>query len=345
MNTTPLATLGRFESLPRAALSHLPTPLEELPNLTETVGGARLYVKRDDCTGLALGGNKTRQLEYYLGDAVARSADTILITGAVQSNYVRMAAAAARKLNMDIHIQLEQRVPLDDAAYQNSGNVLLDRLLGATLHSYATGEDEGGADRRLEEIADDLRRRSRRPYVIHLGLGHMPLGALGYVRAAVELLDQMEAMGLRPDEIVVGSGSGHTHAGLLFGLRALSSPVRVTGSCVRRAKGEQAPRLLDHCRRLATFLEIANPVRDSDVELIDDFLAPGYGQLNAPTIEALRLSARREGLILDPVYTAKAMAAAIHRARALGRGKNIVFVHTGGVPANFGYETLLRPVL
>ena len=345
MNKPPAPQLGRFDTLPRASLSHLPTPLEEMNNLTETLGGARLYVKRDDCTGLAMGGNKTRQLEYYLGDAVAQSADTVLITGAVQSNFVRMAAAAARKLNMDIHVQLEQRVPLSDPSYLESGNVLLDRMLGATIHMYPVGEDEAGADRRLEEIAADLRRQSRRPFVIHLGLGHPPTGSLGYVRAAVELVGQMEARELRLDEVVVASGSGHTHAGLLFGLRALSCPVRVTGACVRRGRGEQAPRIKDHCRRIAQMLEIDNPVRDSDVQLVDDFLAPGYGQFNPPMIEALKLSARREGLILDPVYTAKAMATAIHRARELGRGKNLLFVHTGGVPAVFGYQSLLAGVL
>jgi D-cysteine desulfhydrase family pyridoxal phosphate-dependent enzyme len=337
-------TFGRLESFPRARLGHLPTPLEEMKNLTEALGGARLYVKRDDCTGLAMGGNKVRQLEYYLGEAISRSADTVLITGAVQSNYVRMAAAGARKLGMDIHIQLERRVPLDDPAYRASGNVLLDRLLGATLHSYPIGEDEAGADARLEDIAADLRRQSRRPFVIHLGLGHPPLGALGYVTAAAELVGQLEERKLRLDEIVVASGSGHTHAGLLFGLRALGCPVQVMGACVRRGRDEQMARIEDHCARIAQMLEIDNPVRDDDVRLVDDFLAPGYGQLNPAMIDALKLSARREGLILDPVYTAKAMAAAFHRSKELGRGRSLLFVHTGGVPAIFGYESLLTPL-
>ncbi len=144
--------LGRLDALPRARLAHTPTPLEALPNLSARLGGA-LYVKRDDCTGLAFGGNKVRQLEFYLGEAVAQEADTILITGAVQSNFARLAAAAARKLGMDCHIQLEQRVPKTDPLYRNSGNVLLDRILGATLHSYAHGEDEAGADRRIRDFA------------------------------------------------------------------------------------------------------------------------------------------------------------------------------------------------
>ncbi len=317
-----------------------------MKHLTAAVGGARLFIKRDDCTGLAMGGNKARQLEFYLGDAVAHAADTVLITGAVQSNFVRIAAAAARKLGMDIHIQLENRVPMTDDAYCHSGNVLLDQLLGATIHFYATGEDEGGADAQLEMIADDLRRQGRTPYVIHLGLGHPPLGALGYVRAAAELMGQMETIGVTFDEIVIGSGSGHTHAGLLFGLRALSSPVRVTGICVRRAREAQIARIADHCQRIATLLDIANPVNDSDIAIVDDFLAPGYGQLNGPTIDALKMSARHEAVLLDPVYTGKVMAGALHRARELGAGNStLLFVHTGGTPALFGYASILNTVL
>ncbi len=155
--------LGRLDALPRARLVHAPTPLEALPNLTASLGGARLYVKRDDCTGLAFGGNKVRQLEFYLGQAQARNADTVLITGAVQSNFVRLAAAAARKLGLEIHIQLEERVPKTDPAYRNSGNVLLDRLLGATLYAYPDGEDEAGADQRLREIAARLEARGAAP--------------------------------------------------------------------------------------------------------------------------------------------------------------------------------------
>jgi len=207
--STTAGALGRLDALPRARLAHTPTPLEALPNLAASLGGARLYVKRDDCTGLAFGGNKVRQLEFYLGEAQARNADTVLITGAVQSNFVRLAAAAARKLGMEIHIQLEERVPKTDPAYRSSGNVLLDRLLGATLYSYSDGEDEAGADKRLRAIAAELEAQGRRPYVIPLAPGHPPLGALGYVEAARELLDQLAAQELGLDEIVVSSGSGH----------------------------------------------------------------------------------------------------------------------------------------
>jgi len=345
MTKATTTSLGRFDTFPRVTLCHAPTPLEEMPNMSALVAGARMFIKRDDCTGLAMGGNKVRKLEFYMGDAVAHSADTILITGAVQSNFVRLAAAAARKMKMDIHIQLEERVALHEPAYCASGNVLLDRLLGATIHSYPTGEDESGADARLEEIADRLRQEGRRPYVIHLGLGHVPLGALGYIRAAAELIEQMDTSGLAFEEIVVGSGSGSTHAGLLFGLRALSCSIPVTGVCVRRAKEPQVDRIKSHSQLIAATLDIPNPVTDTDVVIIDDFLAPGYGQLNPPTIEALKLAARSEAILLDPVYTAKVMAGAIHRARIRKPEERLLFVHTGGSPALFGYEPLLTNLL
>ena len=334
--------LGRLDDLPRARLVHAPTPLEALPNLSARWGGARLLVKRDGCTGLAFGGNKVRQLEFYLGEAQARAADTVLITGAVQSNFARLAAAAARKLGLEIHLQLEERVPNTDPAYRNSGNVLLDRLLGATIHAYGCGEDEAGADARLREIAAGLEAQGRRPYVIPLAPGHAPLGALGYVDAAREILEQAAAQGLVIDEVVVSSGSGHTHGGLLFGLRALGCPARVTGVCVRRPAAAQRPRIESRCREIAELLGVDPVVVADDVQLIDEFLAPGYGQLNAATVEAMEWAARFEGLILDPVYTGKTFAAFRQRARDAGPGRTLLFVHTGGTPALFAYGEALE---
>jgi D-cysteine desulfhydrase/L-cysteate sulfo-lyase len=338
--------LGRLDALPRAHFGHYPTPLEAMPNLAGALGrDGGLYVKRDDCTGLAFGGNKVRQLEFYLGEAEAEGADTVLITGAVQSNFVRTAAAAARKLGMDCHIQLEERVAKSDPEYRNSGNVFLDRLLGATLHSYPDGEDEEGADRRLHEIAGELRAAGRRPYVVPLAPGHKPLGALGYVDAARELLAQLEAQALLIDEVVVASGSGSTHAGLLFGLRALGSGIAVTGICVRRAADIQRDRILARCGEIAELLGVAPAVTAADVTTRDDWLAPGYGQLNEPTVHAIDLAARCEALILDPVYTGKVMAGAIRRAGETESNHNILFVHTGGNPASFAYSGPLTEAL
>ncbi len=333
--------LGRLGELPRARLGHAPTPLEALPNLGARLGRAGLYVKRDDCTGLAFGGNKVRQLEFYLGEAQSQGADTVLITGAVQSNFGRLAAAAARRLGMDCHIQLEERVPKTDPVYRTSGNVLLDRILGATLHYYPDGEDEAGADRRLHEIAAELAARGRRPYIIPLAPGHKPLGALGYVVAAEEIRRQLAAGGPSIHEVVVASGSGNTHAGLLFGFRALGWPVTVTGICVRRPAAAQRERIESRCREIAELLSIEPVVDPADIRLIDDFLAPGYGRLNEATIAAIETAARTEALILDPVYTGKTMAGFLHRARESGSGRALLFVHTGGTPALFAYGAAL----
>lgn len=326
---------------PQVSIAHLPTPIDALPRLSDDVGGAALWAKRDDCTGLAMGGNKARQLEFYFGDALAQGADTVLITGAVQSNYVRMTAAAAAKLNMACHIQLEERVDDVDAVYRESGNVLLDKLFGAHLHRFPVGEDDSAADRALDHLANELRAEGKHPYVIHLGLGYPPLGALGYMQAAREILDQQHATQLQIDEIVVASGSGHTHAGLLYGLRSAGSDVPVIGICVRRQQSLQLPRIEDHISGLDALTKQEGVVASADILLVDDVLLPGYGVPNEQSEAALLKAARLEGLLLDPVYTAKSMAGAMDRAAELGPGKSVLFIHTGGTPALFGYEPSL----
>ena len=327
----------RLETFRRAPLCALPTPLEDMSHLANMTGALRLLIKRDDCTGLAMGGNKVRQLEFYLGEALAQHCDTILITGAVQSNFVRLAAAAAAKLGLACHIQLEERVADVDDLYRSSGNVLLDQLLGAVIHSFPHGEDEAGADRNLDLIASTLRGEGRSPYIIPLSPAHKPLGALGYIVAAMELAAQFQEMNVTPDEIIVPSGSGNTHAGLLFGLRALGVTTPVVGACVRRSAPEQTGRIADRCDQIAALLEMSSPVRAEDVLLVDDALAPGYGLLNEPTRAAIHAGASQEGLILDPVYSGKAMASFLNRAREHGPDANLVFIHTGGTPALFAY--------
>ncbi len=328
------APLARF---PKADLGHHPTPLEPMSNLQKQFPGKHLWVKRDDCNGLALGGNKVRQLEYYLGEAQAQKADTVLITGAVQSNFVRLAAAAANKLGMDCHIQLEKRVAKDSVSYNTSGNVLLDQMLGATIHYFDRGEDEAGADTALHEIAADLKANGRRPYIIHLAPGHPPLGALGYVEAAGEMLEQAKHQNICFDQIVVPSGSGNTHGGLLFGLRALGDKTPVAGICVRRDAISQRQRIADRAGELADLLAIENPVTDRDISLTDDFLHPAYGQLNEATSAAIKLAATTEALILDPVYSGKTMAGFLHTANTMQQDGTLLFWHTGGAPAVFAY--------
>ncbi len=335
--------LKSLESFPRIKLAHVPTPIEEMPNLAKALHISHLYVKRDDCTGLAFGGNKARQLEYYFGEALGLGADTVLITGAIQSNYARMTAAAACKLGLKCHIQLEERVPNNTDLYKTSGNVLLDRLMGAKLHFFPEGEDEKGADLELERIADDLRKKGAKPYVIHLSSGHPPLGALGYIGAAQEFSEQIQEKGLKIDEIVIPSGSGQTHAGLLFGLRSLGNPVRITGNCHRRDAMHQNNRIARVLNDIAKLLKVPNPTTEKDIILFDGVMAPGYGQINDATKEAIQLAAQNEALFCDPVYSGKAMAGMISLIRTgqFDQDAGILFWHTGGQPAIFAYGNSL----
>jgi D-cysteine desulfhydrase/L-cysteate sulfo-lyase len=331
---------------PRVNLGHTPTPIDTAPTLGKSLG-IELYVKRDDCTGLAFGGNKVRQLEFYLGEAKSRDADVVLITGAVQSNFVRATAAAARRLGMDIHIQLEERVAGVDEVYRSSGNVLLDRLLGAHMHTFSVGEDESAADRNLEQIAAGLTDKGQRPYVIHLGVGHPPIGALGYVRAGAEIATQLQEMNLAVDAVVVASGSGLTHAGLLIGLRALGAEMPVYGICVRRDAGLQQPRVETRVREVAALIGAPDLIQDGNVRVTDGTLAPGYGKLNPTTLRAISDAARLEGLLLDPVYTGKTMAGLMELAESgeFVRDSKVLFIHTGGQPSLFGYQRVLDEYL
>lgn len=337
--STAISEIQRF---PKALLAHSPTPLELMPNLSKLLQETKLYIKRDDCTGLAMGGNKARQLEFYLGEALAQQADTLLITGAVQSNYVRMAAAAARKLGMQCHIQLEERVSNPSTQYHHSGNVLLDKLLGATIHSYPVGEDESGADNNLEQIADQLRQQGATPYVIHLSMDHPPLGALGYVAAAQETLQQLDDLKLIIDRFYIPTGSGATHAGFLFGLRLLGCTTPVQGICVRRNSSAQRKRIASHCQKLACMLTVGNPVNNIDIVCDDTVLAPGYGRMNPNVAEAMQLLAHQEGILTDPVYSGRTLAGLLANLRRSKEQGSYLFLHTGGQPALFGYESDLQ---
>ena len=331
---------GRLQDLPRHALAHVPTPLEPMANLSRVLSGPALYVKRDDCTGLAFGGNKVRQLEFYFGEALAAEADTVLLTSAVQSNYVRTAAAFARRLGMQCYAQLEERVPAPGPLYHRSGNVLLDRLMATELSGYPVGEDEAGADAAVYDLAAKVRAEGGRPYVIPLAPGHRPLGSLGYVLAAKELLAQLSEVGVAGAHIFVASGSAATHAGLLWGLRALGSAIPVTGICVRRDAASQNDRVAGRLTGLDELLGRPLAVPPDAIVLDDSVLAPGYGRLNDHVREAIGLAARCEGLFLDPVYTGKTMAGLIAaiRDRRLGSNETAVLLHTGGTPALFAYD-------
>ncbi|NIZ63347.1 D-cysteine desulfhydrase family protein [Sedimentitalea sp. CY04] len=324
--------LARF---PRAPLMNGETPLVRLDRMSERLE-IDLWLKRDDLTGLGFGGNKTRQLEFYFGDALAKGADTVLITGAVQSNYVRSAAAAAAKLGLSAILQLEERVAGMGEPYYTSGNVLLAKILGAEHISYPEGEDEAGADAALHARSDQIKANGRKPYVIHLGLDHPPLGALGYVAAGLELCEQMDDF----DAVVVPSGSGATHAGLLTGLRLSGQSAPVHGICVRRDHQQQQHRVKTVLHKLSRLLDIDPKLTSDAVHAWDNALAPGYGKMGLSTQHALGLMARTEGVFLDPVYTAKTFAGLldlIENGHIL-TGQKVVMLHTGGLPALFGYQ-------
>ncbi|MEM9432599.1 MAG: D-cysteine desulfhydrase family protein [Pseudomonadota bacterium] len=319
----------------RIKIVSTPTPLTPAVRLSSELG-IDLHIKRDDLAGPTFGGNKARQLEYYFGEANLRGADTILITGAVQSNFARLAVAVARSQGMQTVVQLEERLANTSESYNNSGNVFLSHLLGAEIISYPTGEDEEGADGALLEKADELRAVGRRPYVIHLSEGHPPLGALGYVDAAHEILEQSEEF----DVFVVASGSGSTHAGLLAGLRGAGSRAKVIGSCVRREAPKQGPRIRRVIDRLAKLYPPAAHVSDDDIVVWDGALEPGYGRLGRTCRDAMMVMARYEGLHLDPVYTAKSFAAVLAHVESgfIPKGSRVCFVHTGGLAALFAYQ-------
>ena len=324
---------------PRIRLGHFPTPLEPMANLTTALGGPRLWVKRDDCTGLSTGGNKTRKLEYLMAEAVAARADVVITQGATQSNHARQTAAAAAKLGMKCHILLENRTGSTDPDYTDNGNVLLDRLHGATVE-----RRPGGADmqREMEQVAEKLRADGLRPYVIPGG-GSNPVGALGYVNAAFELVVQAASQGLKIDYLVHATGSSGTQAGLVAGLHAINSDIKLLGIGVRAPREKQETMVHDLACRTAEHMGLRGGVPREAVAANCDYVGPGYGLPTPGMLEAVELLARTEGLLLDPVYSGKGMAGLIDLIRKghFQPKHNVVFLHTGGSVALFGYGEAL----
>lgn len=323
--------LARF---PRVRLAHLPTPLEPAPRLSEALG-VEIWIKRDDCTGLAGGGNKTRKLEFLLGDAMEQGADTLVTQGAVQSNHVRQTAAAAAAHGLGCEIILEERTGSTATDYTRNGNVLLDRLFGAGIRTVLGGSDMAAE---LETTAADVRRKSGKPYIIPGG-GSNAVGALGYVDCAREIVVQADELDMQIDRIVTATGSAGTHAGLVAGLAVMGADIPVLGIGVRAPKAKQEENVLKLARETAALLGRPDAVTDAMVAADCDYVGAGYGLIDAAVIEALKLAARTDGIVLDPVYTGKAMKGLIALARA-GRfdGETVVFVHTGGAQGLFGYQ-------
>jgi L-cysteate sulfo-lyase len=331
-----------FSRFPRVRLAHLPTPFEPMDRLSALLGGPRIWIKRDDCTGLSSGGNKTRKLEFLMADALAQGSDTVITQGATQSNHARQTAAAAARLGLTCHILLEDRTGFTDAAYRESGNVLLDRLHGAFVE-----ERDRGADMtvEMEVLAEQLRGKGKRPYVIPGG-GSNAIGALGYANCALEIVAQANDLDLKIDRIVHATGSTGTQAGLVAGLCAINAHIPVLGISVRSAASKQEEAVFSLAERTAAELEASGSVQRYHVKANSDYVGDGYGIPTAAMVEAVTLVARVEGILLDPVYTGKAMAGLIDLARkgSFNRDTNIVFLHTGGSAGLFGYaSSLARP--
>lgn len=328
-------------SFPRVRLTQAPTPLEFLGNLTRLLDGPNIYIKRDDNTGLALGGNKTRKLEFLIGDALAQGATHILTQGATQSNHVRQTIAAANKYGFKTTVLLEERVSGAPADYYANGNVLLDQILGATIEARPAG-----LDMQLELIAagERLRAAGARPYLIPGG-GSNPIGALGYVVSAQEIVAHANEHRLRIDQVVHATGSTGTQAGLLVGLLGSNSHIPVLGISVRAAKEKQEQSVRQLAARTWELLGIRGSFPEESVVVNSDYVGEGYGVPTDGMIEAVHLLARHEGILLDPVYTGKGFAGLVDlvRNRHFRKGQNIVFLHTGGAAGLFAYRSLLAP--
>ena len=328
--------LARF---PRRRYTEGRTPIEKLERLSALLAGPTIYIKRDDLLGLAGGGNKTRKLEFLVADALAKGCDTLITVGAVQSNHCRLTLAAAAKEGMKCRLLLEQRVPKSYNP-QASGNNFLYRLLGVDEIKVV----DLGADlaKTLEQMAEDVAHRGGKAYIIPGG-GSTPLGALGYVSCAEEILDQTFEMGLRLDQIVCASGSAGTHAGLITGLIGNNANIPLTGINVRRTRDEQEPMVHKLAEQTAAALGVRGGVPREAITALGDWVGPGYSLPTPEMIDAVRTLARVEGILLDPVYTGKAMAGliALVKKGTFTKGQNVLFVHTGGSPALYAYQNVL----
>ena len=327
-------------SFPRVPLAHLPTPLEFLPNLTKHLDGPEIWVKRDDCTGLATGGNKTRKLEFSMGEALEKGADTIITVGAVQSNHVRQTAAAACKLGMKCEVLLEHRIEKPSELYRTSGNVLLDRIFGANLREFDKGTDFDAA---MEDVADEVRASGGVPYIVPGGASN-PVGALGYVGCGEELLQQFDEQNLQFDHIVTATGSAGTHGGLVVGLRASGNDLPILGIGVNAPQDAQEERVFKLACETAELIGKPGCVSREDIVADCNYIGPGYGEPTESMNEAVLMLARQEGLLFDPVYSGKALAGMIDYVRKgrFGSDEKIVFLHTGGSAGLFAYADNLQ---
>lgn len=328
--------LSRFS---RVSLAHLPTPLEFLPRLTRHLGGPDIYVKRDDCTGLGTGGNKTRKLEFLMAEALDQKATVVITQGAVQSNHARQTVAAACKLGLKCELIFEKRVGDATEPYLKSGNVFLDHLFGANIREVEKGTDMDAA---MQTVADELSLSGETPYIIPGG-GSNPIGALGYVDCALELIVQANKQNLVIDHVVHATGSAGTQAGLIVGLKAMHSGIPLLGIGVNAPRIEQEEKVYELACTTADLLGVHGLIEREDIVANCDYVGDGYGVPTKGMNDAILLLARLEGLLFDPVYSGKGLAGMIDLvSNGYFQGaNNIVFVHTGGSAGLFAYRDRL----
>ena len=325
-------------SHPKIQLGHWPTPLEPMLRINAMHKGPELWVKRDDCTGLAFGGNKIRKLEYLLADAQLEGATTLLTAGGLQSNHARQTAAAAARVGLGCELFLEDVEGVSEPDYNHSGNALLNQLLGARVHRLTAGQDLNAV---MALRAQTLRASGQKPYVVPVG-GSNAIGAMGYVNCGLELAQQIQVQGFSFDAIVLATGSAGTQAGLLAGLALAGQDIPVLGVTVSRSSGEQCQKVLALVHEVQALLQQPK-LHEDHVICFDQYYGLAYGDPTPPMIEAVRLAASLEGLFLDPVYSGKAFAGLLDLVRHgyFDISERILFLHTGGAPALFAYSDCL----
>ncbi|MEN8097433.1 MAG: D-cysteine desulfhydrase family protein [Chloroflexota bacterium] len=317
-------------SIDRVPIAHLPTPLESLDRLSDHLGGPRIYIKRDDQTGLATGGNKARKLEYLVAEALRGRADTLITGGAIQSNHCRQTAAAAAKYGLKAVLVLNADPP--EGAV--TGNLLLDRILGAEI-VWASGRD---MEKLMQDTAKDLWHSGARPYLVPYG-GSNAMGAAGYVAAWEELAQQMDERQINFDSIMFASSSGGTHAGLVVGAKATDSDTAILGISVHLERQKLAEVVTGICNSTTELLGLDLQFQPRDIAANDNYVGGGYAVIGDKEREAMQLFGRYEGIILDPVYTGKAASGMIDLIRSGGfsRDQTVLFWHTGGITGSFGF--------
>lgn len=334
-----------LEKFPRHPLTFGPTPVEKLPRLSAHLGGAvEIWAKREDCnSGLAFGGNKLRKLEYIVPDILASGADTLVTIGGVQSNHTRMVAATAAKLGLKCRLVQESWVPFPDAVYDRVGNILLSRLMGAEIELVDEGFDIGIRESWERAIAD-VKAKGGKPYPIPAGASVHKLGGLGYVGFAEEVRAQEQALGFSFDYVVVCTVTGSTHAGMAVGFAADGRAQRVIGIDASGTPAQTKAQVLSIARHTADLIGLGRGIADEDIVLEEGYAYPAYGVPSAETNAAMRLCARLEGMITDPVYEGKSMQGLIDLVKKgfFPKGSKVLYAHLGGVPAINGYSYLYR---